>query len=286
MAYLAEIPEREAQGTIAAVYADIRRVVGVPFVPLIYRFLAVTPGLLERCWAQLAPNLASAGAREKLAELGRVALGGVEPIPRAALADSLDGRLARATLDAYRRANSANLLGMAALLDGVRSVEVPTAAAMVAPRESRCEPILPMADLPRLPAASASLLQEFAAPIAGASPPVVVPSLLRHFAHDQLPLALLWTALRPVLTGEAFARVAASLSARARELAAELPYGVTALDDPDARVVVERFAVSTIPRMLLTGSLLKVALAELLPIEPLRTPNTGDADADPAARNG
>jgi hypothetical protein len=258
--YLPEIPERDAQGSVAATYTDIRRVVGPP-VALIYRFLAVTPGLLEGSWVQLAPNLASTAAREARAELGAAGLGGIEPIPRAALADSLDARRTAATVAAYRRANSANLLAMAALLDGV---DAPTATGTAAAREDSDEPMLPMADLRALPSGTASLLQEMAAPITGGDPPIVVPSLLLHFAHDPLPPALLWTALRPVLGGEEFTRAAASLSSRARELAATLPYRVEALEDPDARPVVERFVASIIPRMLLTGSLLEIAFAELL----------------------
>ena len=97
---------------------------------------------------QLAPNLASAAAQEARAELGEAVFGSVEPIPRTALADSLDARLTAATLAAYRRANSANLLAMAALLDGV---EAPPATGTAASADHPAEPILPMADLRALP---------------------------------------------------------------------------------------------------------------------------------------
>ena len=56
-AYLPEVSERDAEGLAAEFYEDIRRVVGLPFVNLVYRHLAVEPRRLEAAWSQLRPNL-------------------------------------------------------------------------------------------------------------------------------------------------------------------------------------------------------------------------------------
>ena len=50
---LAELAERNAAGEIAVIYADIRRLWGVPYVSSLQRHLATRPGWLEWVWAAL-----------------------------------------------------------------------------------------------------------------------------------------------------------------------------------------------------------------------------------------
>jgi hypothetical protein len=50
---LAELGERDAAGEIAAIYAEIRRLWGVPYVSSLQRHLATRPGWLEWVWAAL-----------------------------------------------------------------------------------------------------------------------------------------------------------------------------------------------------------------------------------------
>ena len=57
--HVKEIPEATATGVVAALYADIRRVLGVPLVALVFRVLACEPARLEAIWADLGPNLGS-----------------------------------------------------------------------------------------------------------------------------------------------------------------------------------------------------------------------------------
>jgi hypothetical protein len=256
---LAELPEAAATGRVAELYADIRAVLGLPMVNLVYRALATKPGVLEDCWAALRPNLASAAAADAAGELVELAApAGVIPLPRATVAEAgLSGErvaLARATLAAYRRANSLNLLGMFALLDGCPGGGPTDAAPAPAP-----EPILPMVSLESLAPETAALLDEMSARIVGGGEPRIVPSLLRHFAEDPRLLELLWTVLEPA-TAEADDR-AAGLVRRACGLAHGLPHPVAVLEDEPARSVVAKFP-DAMARMLVLGELLTAALAE------------------------
>ena len=97
---LAEVPEWAAAGPLAGLYADIRSVLGLPMVNLVYRHLATRPGLLERCWTALRPNLASSAAAAAATELGALAaLGGPQVSLVAGLPEETV-RLARATAGA------------------------------------------------------------------------------------------------------------------------------------------------------------------------------------------
>ena len=260
MALLAEIPESAATGSVAATYADIRRVTGVPFVVFIYRALATQPGRLETLWAELAPNLASPegrGARSELADatLPDTAGVAVPSLPAGALAAAGSAPEAvAATLAGFRRANATNIVGLWALLDGVTGRApapvgpVPAAADMVPPG-------LPMADLAKLPASTMALLERMSIPIAGDERPVLVPSMWRTFAHDEALLAAVWAALGPVVESPAFRPAVTALAARGRELAQTLPHPVTRLDDLAARALIERF-LRAIPAMILVGALI------------------------------
>jgi hypothetical protein len=256
---LAELPEAAATGRIAELYADIRAVLALPMVNLVYRHLATKPGVLEQCWRDLRPNLASQAAADDAAEL--VALASPpdgRSLPRAVWAAAgLTGeqvRLARATVAAYRRANSLNTLGLAVLLEGCPGAgDGKEAAALPS------EPILPMAPLEDVGPQAAALLDEISLHVVGPEEPRLVPSLLRHFAGDADVLAIVWTALRPS-AGE-IARRGERVASRARTLAPRLPHPVPALQDKGERAVVRRFAEAT-ARMLVLGEVLSAALSE------------------------
>lgn len=260
MTKLAEIPESAATGSTAELYADIRRVVGVPFVVLIYRSLAVEPGRMEAIWAELAPNLASeeglaARAAVERASLTPAGLPRPEPIDPGALdAAGIGSAAFRATLAGFRRANAANAIALWALLDGVAGTrpapagQVPAAAAPVPAGAA-------MADLAALPASTVALLEEMSAPLAGDERPVVVPSLIRYLAHDEALLRAVWGSLRPVVEDPGFPGAVAAVRDLGRELSATLPHRVTPLADPEARATVERF-LRAVPTMLVVGPLL------------------------------
>lgn len=56
---LPEVSESSATGSIAALYDEIRIVLGVDLVNLIYRHLATVPGALEWAWSSLSPHFRS-----------------------------------------------------------------------------------------------------------------------------------------------------------------------------------------------------------------------------------
>jgi hypothetical protein len=257
---LAELPEAAATGRVAELYDDIRVVLGLPMVNLVYRHLATKPGVLEQCWAGLRPNLASRAAAAAAEELVALAsLPGAPALPGASLAVAglvgEQARLARATLAAYRRANSLNVLGMFALLDGCPGSPGVTGEAAAPPPEG----ILPMASLEYIAPPVAALLDQISLHTMGAEEPRLVPSLLRHFAGEPCVLALVWTALRPA-TAEV-ARRGEDVAIRARAVAHALPHPVPALQDEGDRAVAARFSQAT-ARMLVFGEVLSAALAE------------------------
>jgi len=259
---LTEVPEAEATGGVAAAYDDIRRVLGLPIVNLIYRHLATRPGRLEETWAALRPSLTSSAAERAAAELASgAAPPRVAPIPGRALAAvglaPREAALAGATLDAYARANSRNLLGMVALLEGCRG----TGAGGDATVPATSKPILPMADLASLPPAAVALLDEMSLALVGDAGPTIVPSLLRHFAHDPCLLALLWTAARPAVEGGRVSARARAVARRARVLARGLPYPVAPLVEDEVRAIAIRF-ICAMSNMLVFGEVLRAALAE------------------------
>ena len=242
-----------ASGRVAEIYGDIRRVLGLPMVTLFYRHLATRQELLEEAWKALRPNLGSEAAQAAAAKLTAEA-GSASTAPAAPALESEEARLVVATLDAYARANSLNLLGMYALLDGCpgtgeggRAVQPPAAAA-----------ILPMADLALLPAPVRARLEELGGSLLGAEEPRLVPSLLRHFAHDARLLDLLGTALRPTVA-EIPMRAEAVLGS-ARALAAGLPYPTARVTD-EARTLAGRFT-GAMSRMLVAGEMLRAAMGK------------------------
>ena len=261
--YLGEVSEATAVGTVAAVYADIRRVLGAPVVAFVYRALAIQPGRLERIWAELLPNLTSGYGRAAAEELAAATLAGVQAIPASALAvTGFDAARTAATLEAFKRVNCVNVLAVHVLLAGVDAPVASDAHEGVVPAPLET-PALPTLDTAALPLTVRSLLEEMSEPVAGGEPPLLIPSLFRALAYDPCVLALLWAALRPALTSDAFKDESARARRRADELARAMPYRVTRIEDQPTREILRRFA-PTIPGMLVTGSLLEAALAEAI----------------------
>ena len=84
---LTEIPEKDATGEIAAIFAEVRRLWGVPYVSAIQRHLATRPGVLEWAWEAVGPAFHSGEAQAAGAAAARdVAMPPLDPVPRAALA--------------------------------------------------------------------------------------------------------------------------------------------------------------------------------------------------------
>jgi hypothetical protein len=253
---IGEIPESSATGSVADVYADIRRVLGVPFVALIYRVLASEPDRLESIWSDLGPNLASEVARGAARTLAA-------PPPRPIVAGrapdglALDVVAAVATLEAFRHGNALGAIGLSALLQGVDGPRAPNRGPS-APRPF--SNLLPMADLASLPGTTLDLLERMSAPVAGPERPIVIPSLFRYFAHDRRVLEFVWETIQPVVEDPAFFGATAAIRTAAGMAASSLPYRVRAAEDPETRRIADRF-VTTIPAMIIVSRLIEDAIS-------------------------
>ena len=264
-AYLPEVGEQAARGSVAAVFADIRGTIGLPVVNLVYRHLATVPGRLEEVWAAVATTLRDPAVRHISADLLAAApVPPVDRIPASALAaarvDAGALHATQVTLDAYGRGNSTNLLAVTALLGGVAG---PAAADGMAPPRGGASPrALPaMVDPAAVSADGRALLAEMSAAVTGSQEPVIVPSLLRHLTQPPSLLALAWTVLRRPMTSAGFDRSARALLSVAEAALPALPFGVAAVADTETRDALGRFR-EAIPRGLLLGSMLRAALAE------------------------
>lgn len=259
--YLPEVPEREAQGLVAELYEDIRQVVGLPIVNLVYRHLAVEPKRLEGAWNQLRPNLADAAIDSSAETLLTAASLDVPALSVPTLeAVGLDRRgldAVAATLAAYNHANPRNLIALLALRHGASG----SGSRRPARREGEAGgELLPMADLSSLDAPTLALLEEMTGAVAARGETTLIPGLFRHLAQYPGLLALAWTALRPSVEGRALARTANAVARQATGLAVALPHPVEATRDPETRSVLRRFT-ETIPRMIVVGGALSDTLA-------------------------
>ena len=117
---ISQIPEKNAPPEIAAVYADIRAVSGVPVVNLIWRHFAALPGVLPWAWnavSSLVGSVPMDAARERI-----VALAALPPILpsdsglwHAAGVGEEDLRRLMAMVDVYIRGNLTNVVALTAL---------------------------------------------------------------------------------------------------------------------------------------------------------------------------
>ena len=261
---LPELSEGQSQGAVEALYSDIRATLGVPFVGLVYRTLAVEPGRLEATWKQLRPLLAHPATWKRASELdpGLSRVPPIAPLGGRSRADPRFEDRAAATLAAYDHMNRLNLLGLSALhRPREHAIAGPPRAGVPAPRAVRWQPddLLPMPALDSLPAEDLDLLLLMSESLLGSANRSVVPSLLRHFAVPG-ELRPLWQAIRPAVEAGFVAKAAAGL--RRQALAVPLPPGV-AIElpaDPAIAAVAATFLVAT-STMVVTGALLERALA-------------------------
>src|SRR4051794_32922309 len=118
-----EVAEDEAGPSVAAAYARLRELLGVPFVPTVFRMLAVHEDYLTA-----VVEAASATPAERRATYARR---GVELAARvatelepASVSAGEDTAAIQAVIDRYNVANSAGMLILAALADGLEPARV------------------------------------------------------------------------------------------------------------------------------------------------------------------
>lgn len=262
-AYLAEISEADASGTVAAVYEDIRATMELPLVNLIYRHLAVEPGRLESIWQQLRPNIVHPTTAISIATFQSNRATGEVKIPASALAvvepEGTFINRALTTIEAYNYANPRNLLCIYALLDGCPGTGGTEGAAAASKQSFSTESLLPMSDLNSLDRHTRVLLEDLSRHFASPGETVIVPSLFRHFADNAGLLALLFVAVLPVIENGTLADSVAAISRVAPALAQSLPFPVQPVTDESTRALLLRFT-DIVPSMMVAGRVLQQAL--------------------------
>lgn len=220
-AALPEVKESAAVGETAALYDDIRAVIGVPIVNLLFRNMATVDGCLLWAWSTIRPLYVNgqipAAAQALTANVmpGRVADLN-NPIETAGLSVS-DAREIDRVLDTYGRANPMNLIGLKiidlALDNAPQASGVPSSAAL-SPNQllvpEGLQDLLPMADPLTAPAETRDALHRLARQIHGGDTGVI-PSLYRHFGGWPKFLEALEPALETVLAGDNFEASAQSM---------------------------------------------------------------------------
>ena len=271
---LAELPEHMATGDIQAIFANLKRHVGV--VALIYRHLATFPGALEGAWRIMGPMFESGVIHARAARVRNAVHD--DPALRwsafqAALRDQFgpeDLAGIGHVLDAYNRANPTNILGVLVLArvlgapPEARAAAAPLGelAAAPVPRYPQLPPLRAIADIDR--DLSQTIAGLSSSGVTGAD--AIVPSLYRHLAHWPAYLAEAARALRPMFVSGEIETMANQVLFEAHAEAEALFAGLE-IDEPPpfdeaTRLTVmeslETF-VRRIPEMTVVGALLRAA---------------------------
>lgn len=203
------VTEAAANGEIAAIFADIRQVLGVDVVNLIWRHLATIEGALEWTWSTLRPLYVDgsliAEATVLHAELG---LPSLPPVPAEVFAGlGVRRRDLAAILDvlaAYDRTNAMALIALSALQASLTGqVEASEEASMPAPPRPATPSRITLPRLPALadlPAETAALVMALNG-IGTRRPAAILASMYRHLAYWPPYLALAWLVLTPLDAG-------------------------------------------------------------------------------------
>jgi hypothetical protein len=273
------ITEAEATGEIAEIYADIRRVLGVEVVNLIWRHLAIHPGALPWAWGTLRPLYADGTITAEAAALhGDLDLPDLPPMPVEVLAAAglTDADLAAIAnvLAAYDRTNAMALVALSALLRGLSDAAggaggTSHGAAIPAAGADRAAggaiPLPKLLTLDEMAPATARLVRALNG-LGTRREDAILASMYRHLAHWPPYLALAWTILAP-LDGDgrldgAIADAVAKAGTRAAGIADRLPQHGTAPDAALAatiRTAIEPFVGDVIAKMVVICAILRNA---------------------------
>lgn len=274
---LPEVPENQVSGALRELYEDIKLVLGVPMVNLIFRHVATFPGCLEWVWGTLRPSYVSG-------EIGRL---GNELLMNLVLPaqPSLSSFALRATgitradektisriLGVYNRANSMNVIALHTLLNLMsdRALDVRShVSANPTSKEERTrgeasEEIPPMLSLEEMDESARGLVLELMSLRPKGTIPVIA-SLYRHLARWPGYLALVVTILSPLVAngtlGGLVDKTRSFAETEAKALAAHLATSsVSLLVDEALKASLEKslrfFARDLIVEMIPIGKLL------------------------------
>ncbi|MFV0297937.1 MAG: hypothetical protein ACK5JT_17670 [Hyphomicrobiaceae bacterium] len=280
---LTELPEADATGEIAEIFAEIRQLYATPYVSSIHRHLATRPGVLEWAWKSVAPVFRSGQAQDLAwAAARRESLAPLTPIPREVLAywgiGAVEIAQIKGVAQSFTRVAPVNMVfgGLIAdvLLAGTElagGVAAGEAGADAVGREGAWMPpaLLPsppaMVDAAELANPERDVLQLFRS---GTGETAFVPGLYRMLAHWPGLLAHLAVELGQKFNSSEKSAAAERLLAGTRIIVAEVAPQVAwsdggpASNGPEAahlRRMIAGYRVTS-PEMILFGRLVEDAL--------------------------
>lgn len=268
------VDEAAAVGEIAEIFADIRRVLGVGIVNLIWRHLATLPGALPWAWGTLRPMYVDGTIGGEATALRRaLALPGLPDIPAAAFAAAglPDGDLdsIRNVLAAYDRTNAMALIALSVLLSREGRTPHASGAGPVGIPPAEPQIVLPVPSLLKLtdvPSTTAELVLTLNRLGTRRKDPVLA-SMYLHLSHWPRYLALVWAMIAPLdangRLGRAIGDAVSLAQASAAGIAARLPISSDAALEPAVRAAIrealERFAGDVIAKMVVICAVLRKA---------------------------
>lgn len=267
------VAEADATGETAALFADIRAVLGVGVVNLIWRHLATIEGALPWAWGTLRPAYADGSLAALAGEAVPADSPGIADAP-ATLArfgvTAADRTAMRAVLRAYERTNPLALTALAALALALEPGPVrPPGPAGALPPRVPAPGAAPLA-LPPLPGPgdlapeTVALIRRLNA-LGARRPDAVLATMYRHLAHWPHGLAAIEALLVPLAADGRLAAAIDRCLAQSRAAAArlELPSAAVTLpaaSRPAVAEALDRFGGEVLPRMVAVCAILRPAL--------------------------
>ena len=262
------ITEAAATGETAAIFADIRQVLGVDVVNLIWRHLATIDDALPWAWGTLRPFYVDGSVRREAMALHReLALPPMPAVPAevfAGLGLRRDDLTAiRGILAAYDHTNAMAVVALSALRARLNG----HAQRDAQPAEPRPVPAAPQTKLPKLldltdmQAETATLVTALNG-LGTRRPGAVLASMYRHLAHWPSYLSFAWLLLAPLDSDGRLATAIQQARRVALVRADRLLVGLAASPLPPAQAAaisnaIEPFAEDVIVKMLVICAFLR-----------------------------
>ena len=269
--YLPELPEGEVPSEVIVIYQELRRLMGLPIVPMVYRHLATLPGILPEAWHGLAPLMRTGRLQDAAWDIARkVDIDPplkFEPLALEALGvDVTSTKEITKVLDAYNRANPVSMLAVSCLAARLAS---PPSPVLTQPARPWTPPpaltnLPPMAPLGEIPPQLLRLIEDLRVNGKQARQRMV-PSLYRHLTQWPGFLGLTHAMLKPLVHNGSLEREASRIRNAMRSKAQDYVPMVAPLpalaETPAAKAALTGF-IDLIPEMLVVGTLLRRAMPD------------------------
>lgn len=236
-------------------FADISTLTGMPFPNQLHRVLAEESDQWESYWRRLRGGLAVVGAptlRNRL--VGELPSPGL-PLRAQVPLGARSRKMLTDVLDAYDSGNSCNAVLVRLLLEGTpgrRDSPLLQPSSEQSPAGHQHLPsMLELGTMSEKVRAQVHRLGHLVDPHSD-----VVPSVFRHYAHDEALLDAVLSVLEAASANGELDRLYAQVVARVTETTAEWPVPFDPIVDPDDRNLLKPFA-TMIPRMLAVSAVLR-----------------------------